>query len=297
MSSTTVPAAESTDENDAAYYHVTKHSFQDPLPMHGVPTFLNSLFKVQIRQVSANPLGSHVLLISSEAMLFSYGQNQRGQLGLGFASTTYITTPTVVTALLERGGKAICCAAGADHSLVVVQTEGRRIQRGSTLSLSPTNGRPPLDNNNNTTSSNEAMDLQQLYGFGGNDHMKLGLVNPPMDVSEKVLLPRRTALHARVVPNSNQGILQVAAGVFHSAALVRKSSGTVELYTWGCATQGALGIPTLLREDRSMSPKIVGCPVPVESLTYTPSVSTTAAAMEEEDHDDTSLLFAGEYPI
>ena len=196
--STTITLSESTDENDAAYFYGGRNNLQDPLPMHGVPTFLNSLTKVRIRTVSANPLGLHVLLISSEAMLFSYGQNHRGQLGLGFALSAYVTTPTIVTPLLERGGKAICCAAGADHSLVVVQTEGRRIQpqpsssttNGDTSSSRSTGSHRPRE---------ESMNQQELYGFGGNDHMKLRLVNPPMDVMGDVLLPHRTALHARVI--------------------------------------------------------------------------------------------------
>ena len=41
--------------------------------------------------------------------------------------------------------------------------------------------------------------LHQVYAFGSNNNMKLGLVNSSVNESEDVLLPRRVALHVRVV--------------------------------------------------------------------------------------------------
>ena len=255
-----------------------------PVLMHGVPTFLPAFHQIKISQVSANPLGSHVLLISEEALLFSFGLNNHGQLGHGYkspekgSSTGFVTTPSIVTPLLENGGKAMVCSAGVDYSLVVVKTEERRIGR-----LSQTDDRSVLhrrgasdsdlsiQNMTRVTSlpsriqqENEEIEMQssdesseeslchhQLYGFGRNDGRKLGLVDPSKrKAADDVLVPRRVALTCKVWPSGSDenkkelpppGIFAIAASARHSAALVRRASGAIETYTWGDATFDALG--------------------------------------------------------
>jgi alpha-tubulin suppressor-like RCC1 family protein len=72
------------------------------------------------------------------------------------------------------------------------------------------------------------------------------------DVEDDIILPRRVALHCSVWPSQNDtiqsnfpphGIFEIAASVEHSAALVRRPTGDIEVYTWGNATLGALGVP------------------------------------------------------
>lgn len=252
-----------------------------PHLMHGVPTFLRSFHQVKITQVSANPLGSHVLLISKEALLFSFGLNDHGQLGHGYQSPVkgpsmgFVTKPSIVTPLLENGGKAVVCSAGVDYSLVVVKTEGKRIERlhqprnrsaphrrGSSETQLPIHmervtslpsriqaENDPLERQSSDDSV-ESMCHYQLYGFGRNDGRKLGLVEPSKrKKGEDVLVPRRVALSCNVWPGTEEsdndlpppGIFAVAASAHHSAALVRRASGAIELYTWGDATFNALG--------------------------------------------------------
>jgi hypothetical protein len=80
---------------------------------HGVPLFLSSLSQVRVIKVSAHPLGANVLIISEEALLFSYGLNNHGQLGIGAKSDIktvsrgFHTQPTLITPLLENGGKQL----------------------------------------------------------------------------------------------------------------------------------------------------------------------------------------------
>jgi len=271
-----------------------------PHVLHGVPTFLPALSQVQIKKLSAHPLGSHVLMISSEALLFSYGLNVHGQLGLGIKSALndnsgFITTPIIVTPLLENGGKAVACAAGVNHSLVVVRTEGRRVGRLQSGSLSPISPGGAIAINRVTSSPSRlisdkmqtdddvetierAVYIHQLYGFGKNDYMKLGLLNPPQTGvhDEDVLLPKRVALQCQVWPDADGGgIFSVAAGEFHSAALVHQPTGAVELYTWGDATHGALGLPPVESDERNpvLAPRILAKPYRVETLSYHPSYS------------------------
>jgi len=252
-----------------------------PLLMHGVPMFLPAFYQVKVTQVSANPLGSHVLLISEEALLFSFGLNNHGQLGHGYKSSEkgpsmgFVTTPSIVTPLLENGGKAVVCSAGLDYSLVVVKTEGRRIGRlqeprdrsaphrrgmsepGLPIHMTRVTSMPSRiqteDDELERQSSDESVESMchhQLYGFGRNDGRKLGLVDPSKrKKAEDVLVPRRVALNCNVWPGSEEsdkdlpppGIFAIATSAHHSAALVHRASGAIELYTWGDATFNALG--------------------------------------------------------
>jgi len=296
---------------------------------HGVPLFLSTLSQVRITKVSANPLGAHVLMISQEALLFTYGLNHCGQLGIGFQSEIkdfkrgFHTTPTLITPLLENGGKAINCAAGVDHSLVVISTEGRRLQKlqfdpelahsevcdessrapnspsqmssvGTTISTAEHeqtgNERPLL--------SEKLVQYHQVYAFGRNNFMKLGLVRPHFDKkhadgdsTENVVLPRRVGLHCTIGPDEelsndddlpSQGVFDIAASTEHSAALVRRSTGDVEVYMWGNASLGALGLPLnvklddirgeIARKPSCKKKNIVKVPTVLESLCHRRSI-------------------------
>jgi len=246
---------------------------------HGVPTFSLPFANIKVKDVSANPAGSHVLLISNAGLLYSYGLNNFGQLGIGMKSDVrgahkgFVMTPTIVTPLVENGGKAVACAAGVNHSLVVVETQERRLLKSS---RSFDGLFTPHDDNDEDNPNNGTNHLvhHQVYGFGRNDFMKIGLVRPKLvsktkaaeaspssaeDEMESVVLPRRVALHATFHKSNysakkhensgleknrhRQGVFAVAAGAEHSGALLRKPNGDVELYTWGNAAHGALGLP------------------------------------------------------
>lgn len=284
-----------------------------PVPQpfyHGIPIFLASLCQIRVRKVSSHPLGAHVLLISEEALLFSYGLNNHGQLGIGVRSDLkdenrgFHTTPTLITPLLENGGKAIHCAAGVDHSLVVVVTEGRRLERlhtnpGVTYSDHGASleafARGP--NTQSAADDQDSVQHHQLYGFGNNDFMKIGLVRARLadDGSEgdgeDILLPRRVALHCTVWPHQGDseeartlphpGIFDIAATTEHSSALVRRATGDIEVYMWGNATLGALGLAVaqdpeieiqggLTQRPTSNANNIFPLPTVLEALTFRP---------------------------
>jgi len=264
---------------------------------HGVPLFLSTLSQVRITKVSANPLGAHVLMISKEALLFTYGLNHRGQLGIGFQSEVrnnkrgFHTTPTLITPLLENGGKAINCAAGVDHSLVVVATECRRLQKLQTsqdvaesdFRVESSSGHkasyqsPRTEEQKETNNGGERVDdershfsekslqYHQVYAFGRNNFMKLGLLRPHLneqksngESTQDVVLPRRVGLHCTVWPQEedtnddslpSQGVFDIAASTEHSSALVRRATGDVEVYMWGNASLGALGLPLDMKDQ------------------------------------------------
>lgn len=285
-------------KSESGWAEANKETPQAPHLIHGVPTFMSELAQVRVTQVSAHPLGSHVLLISEAGLLYAYGLNEYGQLGLGTTSNLsgprrgFVMNPTIVTPLVENGGKAIACAAGVSHSLVAVMTEERRLIRSQTS---------PLKMNHSYQSSPRAavsIAHHQLYGFGRNDYMKIGLVSPKVsknghgDEMDIVTLPRRVALRCRVPRKVDEGPSYPPAGIFaiaaseeHSAALVHRSSGDIELYTWGNATYGALGLPEQplsANEGAQGNPKFppAVCIVPVPSFVSALSRSSNAAAQE-----------------
>jgi len=249
-------------------------------------------------------------------LLFSYGSNKHGQLGLGVKST-FIRSPTIVTPLLESGGKAISCAAGMDHSLVVVKTEGQRVGRLRTkqhlksprfrgqhmpshapLNLSRATSTPvrlTAAHDGDIDDDDGLLYHHQLYGFGRNDSMKLGLINPPID--ERVSVPRRVALHTKVWPVGNNdspfppaGIFQVAASAHHSAALVKRATGDIEVYTWGEASGGALGVPLIdTGKGNGISPMMVGSPSLIQALSFSSSGSFQSILQPNEFTKQVSL--------
>lgn len=268
---------------------------QTPL-LHGVPTFSPMFSQVKITQISTHPKGSHGLLISDAGLLYSYGLNDYGQLGIGVRSSPrgsdhgFVATPTIVTPLLEHGGKAIACAAGVSHSLVVVVTEARRLIKSRSMNHMY---------NYDDANTSEPVVHHQMYGFGRNDFMKIGLVSPRLakpgsqDEMECVVLPRRVALRCKVRHDYDsdtlpQGIFAVEASAEHSAALLRRSSGDVELYTWGNAMHGALGLPQASQQGSFEVSSVRIVPVP----SFVASLSRTS----NPDARSSSMLLRGEYP-
>jgi len=279
------PQEKATNSNAQSRSSTKSKQFATPF-LHGIPVFFSHLSQIKVTKLSAHPLGSHCLLISSEALLFSFGSsNEHGQLGTG--TRRACASPTVITPILENGGKALDCAAGATHSLVIVQTDGKRVSKmlkrrnrvandnDAAMSVfsrvSSSTNDAPSSVGTATSLRSKVIDptqtpvcLHQVYAFGSNSHMKLGLVNTSVDESDDVLLPRRVALHCQVSqkpgqkPGVKYGIFSLAASMHHSAALVRRSNGSTELYTWGYAGDGALGLgarnaqvvvtPTLVRD-------------------------------------------------
>ena len=247
-----------------------------------------------------------MLLISNAGLLYSYGRNTHGQLGIGLkgrgSASEFVFGPTIVTPLVENGGKAIACAAGVNHSLVVVATEVRRL-----IKSQPTNN--PMRRREEGSTESEI--YHQIYGFGRNDFMKIGLVSPKLskagseDEMDNVILPRRVALRCQISQdnrsfhndsNPPHGIFSVQASAEHSAALVRRASGDVELYTWGNATHGALGIlqaTSGMDQRKGVDESAASSPVRVVPV---PSFVAALSRSSNTHAKVSSILIPGEYP-
>jgi alpha-tubulin suppressor-like RCC1 family protein len=177
----------------------------------GIPQKVSFFHDLRVTTISTHPSGNHVLFISSEGLLFAFGDNTFGQCGVGATAIPNITEPTMVTAFLENGGKASAISAGVDYSLVVVRTNLERIekllrskhhQNSTTASTIPTSTHPSASvatamnhppppsvfstatttslASGSSTGSGSMMThvgLHQMYAFGNNEGDKLGLIN------------------------------------------------------------------------------------------------------------------------
>ena len=79
------------------------------------PELIRSLRAAKARQISAGK--QHSMVISSRGLLFAFGSNAHGQLGLGNADLRFQPMPTVVERLREFKAIDVCC--GSAHTLVL----------------------------------------------------------------------------------------------------------------------------------------------------------------------------------
>ena len=102
---------------------------QDPArastyPILPAPTILTRLASVTIAFVAAGPSAMHALAGAADGTLFSWGRNDRGQLGLG--DTRHRNAP----ARIDLAGRAaVAAAAGRGHTLIAL-ADGTAVAAG-----------------------------------------------------------------------------------------------------------------------------------------------------------------------
>jgi alpha-tubulin suppressor-like RCC1 family protein len=79
------------------------------------PMRLAALDDVRIVKVASGPASAHCLAIADDGRVFSWGRNEKGQLGLGHIKDR--KCPSVIKELADR--VVVDVAAGRNHSLFV----------------------------------------------------------------------------------------------------------------------------------------------------------------------------------
>ena len=151
--------------------------------------------------VAAGPSATHCLVGAVDGRLFTWGRNEKGQLGHGDLRQRNV--PSVVGGLLA-GKKAIAAAGGKSHSLVAVE-----------------NG--------------------DAYAFGSNTQGQCGLgsIRITSAAAASATAPAGEDLQLSPVKSAAvAGVTSVAAGADFSAWL---NAATGALYTAGCPQYGVLG--------------------------------------------------------
>ncbi|XP_064353200.1 protein RCC2 [Dromaius novaehollandiae] len=216
---------------------------------------------IRVRTVVSGPCAAHSLLITAEGKLWSWGRNEKGQLGHG--DSKRVEAPRLVEAL---GGEAVVLAAcGRNHTLALTESgsvfafgENKMGQLGlgnqTDAVPSPTqimyNGQP-ITKLACGAEFSMIMDCKgNLYSFGCPEYGQLGHNSDGKFIARAQrieydceLLPRRVAIFVektkdgQVLPVPNVVVRDVACGANHTLVLDSQR----RVFSWGFGGYGRLG--------------------------------------------------------
>ncbi|KFW83777.1 Protein RCC2, partial [Manacus vitellinus] len=216
---------------------------------------------IQVRSVVSGPCAAHSLLITSEGKLWSWGRNEKGQLGHG--DTKRVEAPKLIEVL---GGESIVLAAcGRNHTLALTESgsvfafgENKMGQLGlgnqTDAVPSPTqimyNGQP-ITKLACGAEFSMIMDCKgNLYSFGCPEYGQLGHNSDGKFIARAQrieydceLVPRRVGIFiektkdGQILPVPNVVVRDVACGANHTLVLDSQK----RVFSWGFGGYGRLG--------------------------------------------------------
>nr|XP_041576328.1 protein RCC2 [Taeniopygia guttata] len=225
------------------------------------PHRYGSLGTLRVRSVVSGPCAAHSLLITAEGRLWSWGRNEKGQLGHG--DTKRVEAPRPIEALSSEAIVAAAC--GRNHTLALTESgsvfafgENKLGQLGlgnqTDAVPSPTqilyNGQP-ISKLGCGAEFSMVMDCKgNLYSFGCPEYGQLGHNSDGKFIARAQrieydceLLPRRVALFVertkdgQVLPVPNVVVRDVACGANHTLVLDSQK----RVFSWGFGGYGRLG--------------------------------------------------------
>ncbi|KAL3673478.1 hypothetical protein V7S43_001188 [Phytophthora oleae] len=208
-----------------------------------IATPVRALSGIPINMVAAANGCEHMLAVASDGAVYSWGYNDRGQLGLG-STISKSHTPRMIDSLREK--YHITTAAVSYHHSAVVSSNGELLMFGMNdcgqLGLDHTQHQhtPQLvDALSSQVVTKVACGLYhtvastsggEVYSFGKNDYGQLGLGH-----ARNMKVP---ALAKTSLGESDDKIVTVSCGYYHTVAISEKG----KLITWGRNDYGQLGI-------------------------------------------------------
>jgi alpha-tubulin suppressor-like RCC1 family protein len=221
---------------------------QGPDVRQSAPLLLRMTKSVHIRQIAAG--SRHSLLVTDDGAVYTFGENRRGQLGIGSGQKHAYEPERVQGPLLDNPVRLV--AVGDEH--VVVSTEsGVIFAWGANANGQLGNGRisdcsVPTKLEKLPTQGLVSMacgaqhtivvtdDGQKVWAFGSNTQGQLGQGNRSMREEKVRVFP---ALVQALSKRKDHAIVQVVAAANHSLALSRNG----EVFGFGSNTFGQLGYP------------------------------------------------------
>ncbi|KAJ6656829.1 hypothetical protein lerEdw1_003160 [Lerista edwardsae] len=235
------------------------------------PHRYGSLTGIQVRMVVSGPCAAHSLLITAEGKLWSWGRNDKGQLGHG--DTHRVDAPKPVEAL---GSETVVLAAcGRNHTLALTESgsvfafgENKMGQLGlgnqtdavpspTQCCIDPTpyfqimyNGQP-ITKMSCGAEFSMVMDCKgNIYSFGCPEYGQLGHNSDGKFIARAQrieydceLVPRRVAIFiektkdGQILPVPNVVVRDVACGANHTLVLDSQK----RVFSWGFGGYGRLG--------------------------------------------------------
>ncbi|XP_053256958.1 protein RCC2 isoform X3 [Podarcis raffonei] len=225
------------------------------------PHRYGSLSGVQVRTVVSGPCAAHSLLITTEGKLWSWGRNDKGQLGHG--DTKRVDAPKAIEVLSSE--TVVSAACGRNHTLALTESgsvfafgENKMGQLGlgnqTDAVPSPTqimyNGQP-ITKVACGAEFSMAMDCKgNLYSFGCPEYGQLGHNSDGKFIARAQrieydceLVPRRVAIFiektkdGQILPVPNVVVRDVACGANHTLVLDSQK----RVFSWGFGGYGRLG--------------------------------------------------------
>uniref|UniRef100_A0A8D0E031 Regulator of chromosome condensation 2 n=1 Tax=Salvator merianae TaxID=96440 RepID=A0A8D0E031_SALMN len=216
---------------------------------------------VQVRTVVSGPCAAHSLLITTEGKLWSWGRNDKGQLGHG--DTTRVDAPKPIEAFSSE--IVVSAACGRNHTLALTENgsvfafgENKMGQLGlgnqTDAVPSPTqimyNGQP-ITKMACGAEFSMVMDCKgNLYSFGCPEYGQLGHNSDGKFIARAQrieydceLVPRRVAIFiektkdGQILPVPNVVVRDVACGANHTLILDSQK----RVFSWGFGGYGRLG--------------------------------------------------------
>ncbi|GMF18203.1 unnamed protein product [Phytophthora lilii] len=226
-----------------------------------IATPVRALSGIPINMVAAANGCEHMLAVACDGAVYSWGYNDRGQLGLG-STISKSHTPRMIDSLREK--YHITTAAVSYHHSAVVSSNGELLMFGMNdcgqLGLDHTQHQhtPQLvDALSSQVVTKVACGLYhtiaittggEVYSFGKNDYGQLGLGHAR---NMKVPTLAKTSLG-----ETDEKIVSVSCGYYHTVTISEKG----KLITWGRNDYGQLGIGS---KDHKNSAQYV--PLPLSS--------------------------------
>lgn len=230
-------------------------------------TPVRALSGVPIDMVAAANGCEHMLAVATDGAVYSWGYNDRGQLGLG-STISKSHTPRLIESLREK--YHITSAAVSYHHSAVVSAAGELLTFGMNdcgqLGLDHTQHQhtPQLvDALASQVIAKVACGLYhtvavttsgEVYAFGKNDYGQLGLGH-----ARNVKVPTLVKI---AISDSDEKIVDVSCGYYHTVVVTERG----KLITWGRNDYGQLGIGS---KDHKNTPQYV--PLPLSSKIKTTS--------------------------
>ncbi len=205
------------------------------------------------KKVTAVSLGNyHSAAITEDGSLYTWGNNEHGQLGDGTTEERY--TPTKIT--IDGGKKVIAVSLGGGHSAAITedgslytwgwnangQLGDGTLEDRYTPTKVETDGKKVIAVSLGEQHSAAITEDGALYMWGCNGSGRLG-----NNSSEDLSVPTRITI------DGGKKVTFVALGSEHSAAITSDGS----LYTWGNNWYGRLGFVTDYPDKAQYSPKKV----------------------------------------
>ncbi|TYZ61267.1 hypothetical protein PybrP1_009568 [[Pythium] brassicae (nom. inval.)] len=222
-------------------------------------TPVRALAGIPIGMIAAANGCEHMLAVATDGAVYSWGYNDRGQLGLG-STISKSHTPRMVETLREK--YHISNAAVSYHHSAVVSSAGELLMFGMNDC-----GQLGLDHtqHQHTPQLVDALASQvvvkvacglyhtvvvtaggEVYAFGKNDYGQLGLGH-----ARNVKVP---ALVKVSVGEADEKVVDVSCGYYHTVVVTDKG----KLITWGRNDYGQLGIGS---KDHKNTPQCVPLPL------------------------------------